>query len=306
MINPETASFALPAVDLSHYLTPGELQQIVERALAEDLGRGDITSDLLVPSAVQATAVFRARRAGVIAGLDVAAAVYRLVDPALRFGAQVTDGTFVTPDQPIASVSGSARSLLRGERVALNFMQRLSGIASLTARYVAAVRGTRARIVDTRKTTPGLRALEKYAVRAGGGHNHRRDLSDMMLVKDNHLVALRQHGLTLPEAIDRARQALPHAIKIEVEVDRVDQIPAALEARVDAILLDNMPPATLREAVALIDGRALTEASGGVNLETVRALAAAGVDLISVGALTHSAPALDIGLDFVWERGDGR
>jgi nicotinate-nucleotide pyrophosphorylase (carboxylating) len=304
MIDTET-SISLPAVQLAHYLTPLELERLVERALAEDLGRGDITSDLLVPSTVQATAVFRARRAGVVAGIDVAACVYRQVDPDLRFVAQVEDGSAVTPDQPIASVTGSARSLLRGERVALNFMQRLSGIASLTARYVAAVSGTRARIVDTRKTTPGLRALEKYAVRSGGGHNHRRDLSDMMLVKDNHLVALRAAGLTLPDAIDLARQALPHSIKIEVEVDRVDQIPAALTARADVILLDNMDPPTLRAAVELIGGRALTEASGGVSLDTVRGLAEAGVDLISVGALTHSAPALDIGLDFVWETADG-
>jgi nicotinate-nucleotide pyrophosphorylase (carboxylating) len=302
----DTERILLPAVQLSHYLTPAELERIVERALDEDLGRGDITSDLLVPPTVQATAVFRARRDGVVAGIEVAASVYRQVDPALHFVAHVADGSAVMPDQPIASVTGAARSLLRGERVALNFMQRLSGIASLTARYVAAVDGTRARIVDTRKTTPGLRGLEKYAVRAGGGHNHRRDLSDMMLVKDNHLVALRAAGLALPQAIEQARQALPHSIKIEVEVDRVDQIPAALAARADVILLDNMDPATLRTAVELIGGRALSEASGGVNLETVRGLAEAGVDLISVGALTHSAPALDIGLDFEWGSDNGR
>jgi nicotinate-nucleotide pyrophosphorylase (carboxylating) len=171
----------------------------------------------------------------------------------------------------------------------------------LTARYVAAARGSRARIVDTRKTTPGLRALEKYAVRMGGGRNHRRDLGDAVLIKDNHLVALAARGVTLAEALAAARDALPHTLKIEVEVDRLDQIPAALDARADIILLDNMSPAELREAVALIDGRALTEASGGVSLEAVAAIAASGVDLISVGALTHSAPALDIGLDFVWE-----
>ncbi|HEY0607515.1 MAG TPA: carboxylating nicotinate-nucleotide diphosphorylase [Herpetosiphonaceae bacterium] len=302
----DTEITMLPSVQLTHYLTARELEAIVERALAEDLGRGDITSDLLVPPAVQATAVFHARRDGVIAGIDVAACVYRLVDPALRFEAHIADGTPVAQGQPIASVRGSAHSLLRGERVALNFMQRLSGIASLTARYVETVRGTGARIVDTRKTTPGLRALEKYAVRAGGGHNHRRDLGDMMLVKDNHLVALRSRGITLAEAIAQARQSLPHSIKIEIEVDRLDQIPEALDARADVILLDNMEPAQLRSAVKLIDGRALAEASGGVNLDTVRGLAEAGVDLISVGALTHSAPALDIGLDFVWEPGDGR
>ncbi len=296
-----TTSLSQPTIDLSHYLPPGELQQLVERALTEDLGRGDITSDLLVPATLQATAVFRARCAGVIAGIDVAAWVYRLIDPALQFLPEVTDGTAVVADQEIARVTGSARNLLRGERVALNFVQRLSGIASLTARYVEAVRGTQARIVDTRKTTPGLRALEKYAVRVGGGHNHRRDLSDMMLVKDNHLVALHAYGRSLPEAITQARSALPHTIKIEIEVDRVDQIPAALEAGADVILLDNMDPPTLRAAVDLIAGQALTEASGGVRLETVRELAATGVDLISVGALTHSVTALDIGLDFEWK-----
>ena len=288
-------------VDLSHYLTPVELRQLVTRAIEEDLGRGDVTSDTLVPPDLRATADLRVRSAGVIAGLDVAALVFTIVDPATEWTALAHDGAPVEPGQPIARVSGAARSLLRAERVALNFVQRLSGCASLTARYVAAVRGTRARIVDTRKTTPGLRALEKYAVRMGGGRNHRRDLGDAVLIKDNHLVALAARGVTLAEALAAARDTLPHTLKIEVEVDRLDQIPAALDARADIILLDNMSPAELREAVALIDGRALTEASGGVSLETVAAIAASGVDLISVGALTHSAAALDIGLDFVLE-----
>lgn len=288
-------------VDLSHYLTPGELRQIVTRAIEEDLGRGDVTSDTLVPSDLRATALLCSRSTGVIAGLEVAALAFTIVDPATEFTVLVHDGAPVVPGQSIARVSGAARSLLRAERVALNFVQRLSGCASLTARYVAAVRDTRARIVDTRKTTPGLRALEKYAVRMGGGRNHRRDLGDAVLIKDNHLVALAARGVTLAEALAEARGTLPHTLKIEVEVDRLDQIPAALEARADIILLDNMPPAQLREAVALIDGRALTEASGGVSLETIAAIAVTGVDLISVGALTHSAAALDIGLDFVWE-----
>lgn len=283
--------------DLDHYLTPFALRRLVEQALDEDLGRGDVTSDLLVPADLQAVAVFRTRSAGVVAGLPVAALACMVVDPALRFTAHVADGTSIEPGQNLATVAGSARSLLRAERVALNFAQRLSGIASLTARYVAAVHGTRARIIDTRKTTPGLRALEKYAVRAGGGRNHRRDLSDAVMVKDNHLVAIAARGVSLAAALAEAREHLPHTIKIEVEVDRIDQIPAVLEAGADIILLDNMGSEQLREAVRLIGGRAITEASGGVNLQTVSAIAAAGVDLISVGALTHSAPALDIGLD---------
>lgn len=287
-----------PTVDLTHYLTPGELRQLVERALAEDLGRGDMTSDLLVPPRLEATAVLRARTGGVIAGLSVAQLVFETVDSSLRWEAQCEDGAQIEVDQVLAVVSGSARSLLRAERVALNFVQRLSGIASLTALYVKAIHGTPARIVDTRKTTPGLRALEKYAVSMGGGHNHRRDLGDAMMVKDNHLVVIGLRGLSLADALAQARQSLPHTIKIEVEVDRVDQIPAVLAAKADIILLDNMGPEQLRAAVALIDGRAITEASGGINLNTVAAIAATGVDLLSVGALTHSAPALDIGLDF--------
>lgn len=289
------------AVDLSHYLTTTQLRQLVAHAIEEDLGSGDVTSDTLIPPDLHATAVLCSRSAGVIAGLEVAALVFELVDAATSFEPLVQDAASIAPGQPIGRVGGAARSLLRAERVALNFVQRLSGCATLTAQYVAAARGTRARIVDTRKTTPGLRALEKYAVRVGGGRNHRRDLGDAVLIKDNHLVALAARGVTLAEAVAAARDALPHTIKIEVEVDRLDQIAAALEARVDIILLDNMSPAQLCEAVALIDGRALTEASGGVSLATVAAIAATGVDLISVGALTHSAAALDIGLDFVWE-----
>jgi len=194
-------------------------------------------------------------------------------------------------------VSGQARSLLSAERVALNFLQRLSGIATATARYVETVSGTKAAIIDTRKTTPGLRSLEKWAVRMGGGQNHRRNLSDGVLVKDNHLVAIAASGRTLAEALAAGRRRWPHTIRVEVEVDRLDQIPDALAAGADIILLDNMPPAVLREAVDLIAGRALTEASGGVTLDSVRALAEAGVDLISVGALTHSSRSLDISLE---------
>jgi nicotinate-nucleotide pyrophosphorylase (carboxylating) len=283
---------------LSDYITEQRLRQLVEMALEEDLGRGDVTSDLLVPPDVAARAVLRSRSDGVIAGLDVAALVFVMVDSRVDFLASIKEGDGVAAGQELAEISGAARSLLRAERVALNFLQRLSGIATLTSRYVGAIRGTRARIVDTRKTTPGLRPLEKYAVRAGGGFNHRRDLSDAVMIKDNHLSAIGARGLSLVEAVKQLRESLPHTLKIEIEVDRLDQIPEALAAGGAIILLDNMSPADLKSAVAMIDGRALTEASGGVNLSSVAEIAASGVDVISVGALTHSAPALDIGMDF--------
>jgi nicotinate-nucleotide pyrophosphorylase (carboxylating) len=286
------------ALRLSDYITDSALRRLVERALEEDLGRGDITSDLLVPSGVQAKAVLRSRIPGVIAGLDVAAMVFGVTDPQVDFAPLIRDGDVVVPFQELVSISGPARSLLRGERVALNFLQRLSGIATLTSRYVECVRRTQARIVDTRKTTPGLRSVEKYAVRAGGGFNHRRDLSDAMMIKDNHLSIIRALGISLSEAVTQARDSLPHTVKIEIEVDRLDQVSEALAARADIILLDNMSAADLRRAVAMIDGRAIVEASGGVTLDTISEIAATGVDVISVGALTHSAPALDIGLDF--------
>lgn len=283
---------------LTSGMTPGQLKRIAADALEEDLGWGDVTSDYFIPGQLNASANFVNRKPGVIAGLAVAAAVYEAADPTLRFEALLPDGTKVEAGTTLARVSGKATSLLRGERVALNFLQRLSGIATLTARYVEAVKGTKARIVDTRKTTPGLRDLEKYAIRAGGGFNHRRNLSDGVMLKDNHLAILASAGLNLTDMLKEARSRLPHLVKIEVEVDRLDQIEAALEGGADVILLDNMNPDELRQAIQLINGRAITEASGGVNLETVRAIAGSGVDLISVGALTHSAPALDIGLDF--------
>jgi len=279
-------------------ISPAQLRQIAENALTEDLGWGDITSDYFIPVNLTARADFVARNSGVIAGLAVSAAVYAATDETLVFEPSIADGSRVERGTKIATVSGSARNILRGERVALNFMQRLSGVASLTRRYADAIAGTQARIVDTRKTTPGLRDLEKYAIRAGGGFNHRRNLSDGVMLKDNHLAALKAANLSLSEALKQVRRQLPHLVKIEVEVDRLDQIEEALLGGADVILLDNMNPAQLRQAVELIKGRAISEASGGVNLETVRAIAESGVDLISVGALTHSAPALDIGLDF--------
>jgi nicotinate-nucleotide pyrophosphorylase (carboxylating) len=280
------------------YITESGLRRLVERALEEDLGRGDVTTDLIVPADFAARAVLRSRTQGVIAGLGVAEVVFASVDPQLRFSALVRDGDVVASGDGVAEVSGRARGILRAERVALNFLQRMSGIATLTSRYVEAARGTRARVVDTRKTTPGLRALEKYAVRAGGGFNHRRDLSDAMMIKDNHIAVIGALGISLTEVIKGARESLAHTLKIEVEVDRLDQIPEALAAGADIILLDNMPTQDLRSAVAMIDGRAVTEASGGVKLSTIADIAATGIDVISVGALTHSAEALDIGLDF--------
>lgn len=283
---------------LFDFMTESSLLRLVESALEEDLGRGDVTSDSLIPPEAAGRAILRSRAQGVIAGLDVAETVFRVVDAQLRFTAVTSDGTVVAPGQEIGVVCGAARSLLRGERVALNFLQRLSGIATLTKRYVEAVRGTHARVVDTRKTTPGLRSLEKYAVRAGGGFNHRRDLSDAMLIKDNHLVVINAIGVSLAQAVKQAREVMPHTIKVEIEVDHLEQIPQALSAGTDIILLDNMSTDDLRRAVALIGSRAITEASGGVTLAAISEIAATGVDVISVGALTHSAPALDIGLDF--------
>jgi len=282
---------------ITDYLTQTSLRRIVDHALEEDLGRGDATSDAIIPADFFARAVFRNRDRGIIAGLGVVAMVLNAVDSQVNFDLRVQNGAEVEPGQELVVAIGAARSLLRAERVALNFLQRLSGIATLTSRYVRAVAGTKARIADTRKTTPGLRALEKYAVRAGGGFNHRRDLGDAVMLKDNHLAVITSLGLNLQEAISRARQVLPHTLKIEVEVDRVDQIPQALAANADIILLDNMSISDLREAVQMINGRAITEASGGVTIATVGEIASTGVDLISVGALTHSAPALDIGLD---------
>jgi len=275
-------------------LLPLQYEELVRAALREDIGAGDVTTLLTVPVETQASGVFLAKATGVVCGLELAACAFRCVDPSVRFEPLVADGTAVEPGLLLARLSGPAQSLLTGERVALNFTQRLSGTASLTRRFVEAVAGTRARIVDTRKTTPGLRTLEKYAVRCGGGHNHRYGLGDGVLIKDNHLAA----GGGVAACVARARQHAPHPLKVEVECKTLAQVGEAVEAGADILLLDNMSLEQLREAAGLVAGRALTEASGGVNLGTVRAIAETGVDLISVGALTHSAPALDISLDF--------
>jgi nicotinate-nucleotide pyrophosphorylase (carboxylating) len=270
------------------------VEPIVRAALAEDIGSGDITTRCTVPAGLSASAVFLVKADGVVCGLDIAALAMELVDPAVQFESLVGDGERVKAGNIVARVSGDARSLLTAERVALNFLQRLSGIASLTRRFVDAVSGTEARIVDTRKTTPGLRVLEKFAVRCGGGTNHRFGLADGILIKDNHLAA----GGGVGACIRAARQHAPHSLRVEVECKNLLQVREAVECGADIILLDNMTGDQLREAVMQIAGRALSEASGGVNLATVAEIAATGVDIISVGALTHSAPALDIALDF--------
>jgi len=271
------------------------VESAVAAALEEDLGNaGDITTDAIVPAEAEGEAAIVARREGVIAGLDLAEAAFKALDPGVRFVRVVQDGGAVESGGTIATVGGKTRALLTGERTALNFLGRLSGIATLTASYVKAVEGTSARISCTRKTTPGMRALEKYAVRAGGGVNHRFGLYDAVLVKDNHIAAAGR----LAEALKRLGTRRGPRVKIEVEVDTLDQLAEALKFPIDAVLLDNMDVETLRRAVKLVAGRVKTEASGGVTLETVRNIAETGVEVISVGALTHSPRNLDSSLEW--------
>jgi len=276
-------------------LTNKETAALVAWALEEDDAKHDITTAATIVSDRRARCRLVARKAGVISGLELAREAFSQLDKAVTIRTEHEDGTRIKPETPVMFLSGHARGLLSAERVALNFVQRLSGIASLTARYVEAIAGTGAHILDTRKTTPGWRRLEKYAVRCGGGLNHRFYLSSGVLIKDNHLAAV-DGDIAL--AVKRARAVAPEGIKIEVECDRVEQVSVAIDAGADVIMLDNMGVTDLREAVTLVDGRAVTEASGGVSLDTVRSIAETGVDWISVGALTHSAPALDLALDF--------
>jgi nicotinate-nucleotide pyrophosphorylase (carboxylating) len=273
------------------------LREIVARALAEDIGAGDITTRATVDDGAICRAQIVAKAGGVVAGLYAAEATFHSLDPAISFQFTAQDGATVQPGMTVARLEGEARAILTGERTALNFLQRMSGIATLAARYVEAVKGTKARIVDTRKTAPGLRLLDKYAVRVGGGVNHRIGLFDGVLIKDNHIRAAGGLG----KAVARARETPHHLLKIEVEAQSIAQVEQALAARADVIMLDNMGVQEVRQAVALIAGRAETEASGGVTLENIRALAESGVDYISVGAITHSAPALDFSLEI----GDG-
>lgn len=270
------------------------VEQVVRVALDEDLGSGDITTLLTVPADTSATADVVVKSSGVAAGIDVARTAFAMLDGKIAFEADIADGSPVGPGDKIANVSGSARGILAAERVALNFLQRLSGIATLTRRYVNLTSHTKAQITDTRKTTPGLRRLEKYAVTVGGGVNHRFNLSDGILIKDNHIAA----AGSITAAVTAAKKGAPHLLKVECEVTTLNQLDEAIAAGADAVLLDNMPLDLLRQAVELCAGRVMTEASGGVNESNVSAIAETGVDLISVGALTHSAPVLDISLQF--------
>jgi nicotinate-nucleotide pyrophosphorylase (carboxylating) len=266
---------------------------LIQAALREDIRSGDVTTNALIPEGTTATASMNFRESGVVCGLEIARAVFEELDCLAFIEALAHDGDRVESGAEVLRIEGQARAILTAERVALNFAQRLSGIATLTQQFVQAVAGTKAKIVEIRKTTPGLRLLEKYAVRCGGGRNHRFALDDMILIKDNHIALC--GGVA--EAVRRAREYSGHAVKVEVECDTLAQVEQAVEAKADIILLDNMAPPELKQAVQRIDGHAISEASGGVNLETVRAVAESGVDIISVGALTHSARALDIGLD---------
>ena len=278
-------------------LTDTAIEAVVFAALEEDAPWGDITSELFVPADAHATAELNAREPGVFSGGAVIVATFAAVSADVTVELMINDGDRFEAGDVIAVISGPARAVLRGERIALNLSQRMSGIATLTAQFVALVAGTAARVVDTRKTTPGLRALERHAVRSGGGHNHRFSLSDAVLAKDNHLAVLTAGGASVTDVILAARAQLGHTTHLEVEVDRLDQIEPVLAGGVDTIMLDNFSLDDLRTGVALVAGRALVEASGGVNLDTVAEIAKTGVDLISVGALTHSVRALDLGLD---------
>ena len=277
--------------DFPHHL----IADALDIAFAEDLGlSGDITTNAIVSAGANALAVIAARKPGRIAGLPIAEAAFRRLDPAIEFTVAIPDGQDAEAGATIVEINGNSRAILTAERIALNFLGHLSGVATETRAFAQAIEGTKARICCTRKTTPGLRAFEKYAVRAGGGINHRFGLFDAVLIKDNHIAAAGGIG----PAIEKARQSVGHLVKIEVEVDRLDQLEEALQHHIDAALLDNMSLDELRRAVTMADGKVILEASGGVTLETVRAIAETGVDLISSGALTHSSPVLDLGLDF--------
>ena len=294
-ITPLSVPAIRPTSRLSFPLDQAKLRAMVRAALEEDAAFNDLTTIATVLSGRHQRATMVARSAGVVAGVDFAIEAFCQLDPKVTVRVNVEDGSRVEPGSPVLFITGHARGILAAERVALNFMQRLSGISSLTRKFVDAVQGTGARILDTRKTLPGWRALEKYAVRAGGGLNHRFDLSAAVLIKDNHLASV---DGDIAIAVRRSRELAPPGTKIEVECDRIEQVRAAVDAGADIIMLDNMSPELMRECVELVDGRAILEASGGITLDTVRAVAETGVNWISVGALTHSAPALDLALDF--------
>jgi nicotinate-nucleotide pyrophosphorylase (carboxylating) len=273
------------------------IEELVDRTLAEDLGWGDVTTEAIIPAELTGKASMVAKARGMLAGIEVARLVFCRVDPSVQFDIIIPEGSGIQPGDLIAKLEGKVASILKGERTALNFLQRLSGIATETSRYVEAIKGLDSRIVDTRKTTPGMRVLEKYAVRVGGGHNHRLHLGDGVLIKDNHLAALRSQGLAMKDTISRARERAPFNLKVEVEVRTAQEAVEAVEAGADIVMLDNMGLEEMRQAARLVKGRALLEASGGITLDNVRRVAETGVDLISVGALTHSARSLDISLE---------
>ena len=276
---------------------PPEVYRLIDASLSEDQTFSDPTTAVLVPPEIRSLGMVRSKAEGVLAGTDVATAVFQRVDPDLEIKTLLEDGSTLSPGDAIARVEGKAASILRGERIALNFLQRMSGIATATHRYVRAVEGCKARIVDTRKTAPGLRYLDKYAVRMGGGYNHRLNLADGILIKDNHIQALRSQDLGLKEIIKLALSRASHTIKVEVEVETLEEVREAVEAGAHIIMLDNMTVNLMGQAIDIIDGRAVVEASGGITMDTVRGIAETGVDLISIGGLTHSTSALDISLD---------
>jgi nicotinate-nucleotide pyrophosphorylase (carboxylating) len=281
-------------MELNEYIPV--LDDLIERALEEDIAGGDITSSALIPPHTKGRASFIIKAHGILAGIDIAGLVFLKIDPFLKFSVLVSDGSQVKPGDIAASVEGDVPSILKGERTALNFLQHLSGIATQTSLYVNAVRGLPVKILDTRKTLPGLRILEKYAVSAGGGANHRMNLGDMVLIKDNHIAVLRRQGLGIDDIVRQARDKTSRHIKIEIETTKAVDAREAAHAGADVVMLDNMGLDEMRQAVALIDHKAIVEASGGVSLENIRAIAETGVDWISVGALTHSARALDISM----------
>ena len=276
-----------------------EIRDLIDRTLAEDLSIGDPTTDILVPPDLESTAVLLAKEEGILAGLDVGLEAFRRFDDRVSITALLKEGAPIRPGDHLGTIQGRVASLLKAERTAVNFMQHMSGIATQTQRYVKAVEGYPVRIVDTRKTTPGLRFLEKYAVRMGGGQNHRQNLGDGILIKDNHIDALRGDGMSLGDVVKKAIREASHTIRVEVEVETLEQLDEALDAGAGIILLDNMDVEQMTIAVQIAKGKAFTEASGGITLETVRAVAATGVDIISVGALTHSVLALDISMDML-------
>jgi nicotinate-nucleotide pyrophosphorylase (carboxylating) len=284
-------------MNLQDYLSSAELDAIIDRALDEDIGRGDVTTEALIPRDFSGKATLLVKEKGVLAGIEVAGRIFHRVDPSLETTSIMKDGMSVKPGDIAATISGSLISILKAERVALNFLQRLSGIASTTAQYVAETMGLGVKIMDTRKTTPGLRRLEKYAVRVGGGTNHRFHLGDAVLIKDNHITALRATGLNLPDIIVKARRNAPPGITVEVEVTTLREAQEALNSGADIIMLDNMSIAEMKQAVVMAGGRVKLEASGGITLDNVHQVALTGVDFISIGALTHSYQALDISLE---------